>query len=358
MAGRFRSFPGEVYQELYMPHQKTVLVTGGAGFVGSHCVAELIARQYNVVVFDNLQQGHRAAVPAQAEFVEGDLASHAALARLFSAFQFDAILHFASNSLVGESMRNPHLYLYDNVVNALNLVQAATENGVRKFVLSSTANLFGMPDRMPIDENTEIDPGSPYGESKFMIERILHWADKVHGMRSACLRYFNAAGAHPDGHLGEDHDPETHLIPLVLDVAAGKRSHIEIFGEDYPTHDGTCIRDYIHVSDLADAHIRVLSMLDHKSCRYNLGNGRGYTVREVIETAARVTGRDIAVKTGPRRPGDPPVLIASSERVRKDLGWEPRFPDLETIIRHAWDWRCRNPEGYASHMTRELVGAS
>jgi UDP-glucose 4-epimerase len=341
-----------------MPHQKTVLVTGGAGFVGSHCVAELISRGYSVVVFDNLQQGHRAAIPTEAEFVAGDLASHAALARVFAAFRFDAIFHFASNSLVGESMRDPHVYLHDNVVNALNLVRAATDNGVAKFVLSSTANLFGMPDRMPIDENTEIDPGSPYGESKFMIERILHWADKIHGMRSACLRYFNAAGAHPDGHLGEDHDPETHLIPLVLDVAAGKRSHIEIFGQDYPTHDGTCIRDYIHVSDLADAHVRVLSALDQRSCRYNLGNGRGYTVREVIETVASVTGREIPVKVGARRPGDPPVLIASSERVRKDLGWNPRFPDLETIVRHAWDWRCRNPQGYASSVTRELVTAS
>jgi UDP-glucose 4-epimerase len=338
-----------------MPRQETVLVTGGAGFVGSHCVAELVARGFSVVVFDNLQQGHLGAVPQEAEFMEGDLANPAALERLFSAFRFDAVLHFASNSLVGESMRNPHLYLHDNVVNALNLVQAAVENGVRKFVLSSTANLFGMPDRMPIDENTEIDPGSPYGESKFMIERILHWANRVHGMNSACLRYFNAAGAHPDGHLGEDHDPETHLIPLVLDVAAGKRSHIEIFGDNYPTHDGTCIRDYIHVSDLADAHVRVLPALESRSCRYNLGNGRGYTVREVIETSARVTGRDIAVKVGARRPGDPPVLIASSERIRKDLGWEPRFPDLETIIRHAWGWRCRNPYGYQEQPARNLA---
>ncbi|EWY39656.1 UDP-glucose 4-epimerase [Skermanella stibiiresistens SB22] len=340
-----------------MPHHQTVLVTGGAGFVGSHCVAELVERGHSVVVFDNLQQGHRAAVPDEAEFVEGDLASPAALTRLFGAFKFDAILHFASNSLVGESMRDPHLYLHDNVVNALNLVQFATDNKVPRFVLSSTANLFGMPDRMPIDEDTEIDPGSPYGESKFMIERILHWADKVHGMRSACLRYFNAAGAHPDGHLGEDHDPETHLIPLVLDVAAGKRPHIEIFGDDYPTVDGTCVRDYIHVSDLADAHVRVLSALDHRSCRYNLGNGRGYTVRQVIETARAVTGRDIQVRIGARRPGDPPVLIASSERVRADLGWNPRFPDLETIIHHAWDWRRRNPDGYQTHPVRQLMAA-
>jgi UDP-glucose 4-epimerase len=337
------------------PLQQTILVTGGAGFVGSHCVAELLARGFRVVVFDNLQQGHRAAVPATAHFIPGDLARPDEIKAVFERFHIDAVMHFAALSLVGESMRDPFRYLHDNTVNALNLVRLAAGNGVRKFVLSSTANLFGMPDRMPIDEDAVIDPGSPYGESKYLIERILTWADRIHGMHSACLRYFNAAGAHPAGHLGEDHQPETHLIPLVLDVAAGKRPHIEVFGSDYPTSDGTCVRDYIHVCDLADAHIRVLDALEHRSCRYNLGNGRGYTVHEVIETARKVTGHAIPVRVGPRRPGDPPVLIASADRIRRDLGWEPRYPDLETIIRTAWEWRARHPQGYRTE--RDLVPA-
>ncbi|HSK39887.1 MAG TPA: UDP-glucose 4-epimerase GalE [Arenibaculum sp.] len=329
-----------------MSRPSSILVTGGAGFVGSHCVAELVERGLHVIVFDNLQQGHRAAVPPGAEFVEGDLADRAALAWLFGGHHFDAVLHFAARSLVGESMRDPHAYLHDNVVNALNLIQAAVRTGVRKIVLSSTANLFGTPESMPIDEDAAIDPGSPYGESKFIIERMLHWADRCHGLRSACLRYFNAAGAHPGGLLGEDHSPETHLIPLVLDAAAGRRPHIEIFGDDYPTPDGTCVRDYVHVCDLADAHIRVFDLLEERSCRYNLGNGTGYSVRQVIETAERVTGRTVPVRVGARRPGDPPVLIASSERIRTELGWQPRFPDLETIIGTAWEWRQRHPYGY------------
>lgn len=329
-----------------MDRTQTILVTGGAGYVGSHCVAELLDRGHRVVVLDNLSQGHRAAVPDAAEFVQADLSDRAALAWLFAGRHFDAVLHFAARSLVGESMREPHVYLHDNVVNALNLIQAAVRAGVGKMVLSSTANLFGTPERMPIDEDTPIDPGSPYGESKFMIERALHWADRCHGLRSACLRYFNAAGAHPAGRLGEDHAPETHLIPLVLDAAAGRRTHIEIFGDDYPTPDGTCVRDYIHVCDLADAHLRVLDTLETRSCRYNLGNGRGYSVREVIDSVERVTGKRVPVRVGPRRPGDPPVLIASSARIRTELGWTPRFPELDGIVRTAWDWRRRHPDGY------------
>lgn len=262
---------------------QTVLVTGGAGYVGSHCVAELLDRGFRVVVLDNLRQGHRAAVPSDAAFVEADLADMDALTRVFAEWRFDAVFHFAALSLVGESMRDPHLYLHGNTVNSLNLIRAATTAGVRKMVFSSTANLFGTPERQPIDEETTIDPGSPYGESKFFIERALHWADRCHGLRSACLRYFNAAGAHPNGIIGEDHDPETHLIPLVLDAASGRRSHIEIFGDDYPTPDGTCVRDYVHVCDLADAHLRVLPALETRSVRFNLGNGTGYSVREVID---------------------------------------------------------------------------
>ncbi|NUB14659.1 UDP-glucose 4-epimerase GalE [Azospirillum brasilense] len=326
------------------PH--TVLVTGGAGYVGSHCVAELLDRGFRVVVLDNLRQGHRAAVPSDAAFVEADLADMDALTRVFAEWRFDAVFHFAALSLVGESMRDPHLYLHGNTVNSLNLIRAATTAGVRKMVFSSTANLFGTPERLPIDEETTIDPGSPYGESKFFIERALHWADRCHGLRSACLRYFNAAGAHPNGTLGEDHAPETHLIPLVLDAASGRRSHIEIFGDDYPTADGTCVRDYIHVCDLADAHLRVLPALETCSVRFNLGNGTGYSVREVIAATERVTGLTVPVKVGPRRAGDPAVLIASSERIRGELGWSPRFPDLDSIIGSAWEWRRRHPGGY------------
>jgi len=327
---------------------ETLLVTGGAGYVGSHVVRALLDRGDRVVVFDNLQQGHRRAVPDGAEFHQGDLADTAALQALFARHRFDGILHFAANSLVGESMRQMFLYLGDNVTNALNLLQAATEHGVGKFVLSSTANLFGNPARVPIDEEVAIDPGSPYGESKFIIERLLHWADRVHGLRSACLRYFNAAGAHPDGSIGEDHRPETHIIPIVLEVALGKRPQVEIYGDDYPTPDGTCIRDYIHVSDLADAHIRALAALGRGSCRYNLGNGIGYSVRQVIDTARAVTGAAIPARIVARRPGDPAVLVAAADRIRQDLGWQPRYPELKTIIETAWAWRQRNPDGYRS----------
>ncbi|PWC80858.1 UDP-glucose 4-epimerase [Azospirillum sp. TSH100] len=329
-----------------MTTSQTILVTGGAGYVGSHCVAELLDRGHRVVVFDNLRQGHAAAVPPEATFVQADLADEAALARVFGQWRFDAVFHFAALSVVGESMRDPHAYLHGNTVTSLNLIRAAVKAGVMKLVFSSTANLFGSPKRIPIDEDEAIDPGSPYGESKFMIERALHWADRCHGLRSACLRYFNAAGAHPNGKLGEDHSPETHLIPLVMDAATGKRPHIEIFGDDYDTRDGTCIRDYIHVCDLADAHLRVLDVLDERSVRYNLGNGTGYSVREVIASVERITGRSVPVKVGPRRPGDLPVLIASSERIRRDLGWQPRFPELDSIIGSAWAWRSTHPHGF------------
>ena len=331
---------------------KSILVTGGAGYVGSHAVMELRDRGHAPVVIDNLQQGHREAVPTGVSFIECDLADKARLARVFAEHRFDAIMHFASNSLVGESMQKPLLYLGDNVANAVNLIEQAIKHSVRKFVLSSTANLFGNPERMPIDETARIDPGSPYGESKHIIERMLAWADTVHGLRSACLRYFNAAGAHPGGAIGEDHDPETHLIPIVLQVALGQRPHLDIYGHDYPTPDGTCVRDYVHVSDLADAHIRVLDRLDTQSCRYNLGNGRGYSVREVIDTVRRVTGVDVAVREAARRPGDPAVLVASSDAIRRDLGWAPRFAELSTIVETAWAWKKRHPKGYAGAMAK------
>jgi UDP-glucose 4-epimerase len=324
----------------------TVLVTGGAGYVGSHAAAELVRRGHAVAVLDDLSKGHRKAVPASADFHQTDLADYAAVKAVFGKHRFDAVLHFAANSQVGESMREPMLYLGDNVMNAANLVRAAGESGVRKFVLSSTSNLFDGTGDRPIAEDRPIAPASPYGESKYMVERLLKWAETIYGIRSACLRYFNAAGADPDGHIGEDHSPETHLIPIVLEVAAGRRPHIEMFGDDYATPDGTCVRDYIHVNDLADAHVRVLDALDQRSCVYNLGNGRGHSVREVVETARRVTGAPIAAKIGPRREGDPAFLVSDSTRVRQELGWNPQHSSLDTIIQTAWNWHRANPNGY------------
>jgi UDP-glucose 4-epimerase len=322
-----------------------VLVTGGAGYIGSVGVHELVEDGYEVTVVDNLTQGHRAAVHPDAAFVEGDLRDRAFLDDLFASHQPDAIMHFASKSLVGESMDRPMLYLGENVHAGLTLLEAAVEHGVERFILSSTANLFGHPDTMPIDETTAIEPGSPYGESKNILERSLRWLDELDRLRYATLRYFNAAGAaSPD--LGEDHDPETHLIPIVLEVAQGRRDHIEIYGDDYDTRDGTCVRDYVHVLDLAQAHILALEALDAGSRVYNLGNGDGYSVREVIETARSVTDAEIPAEVGPRRPGDPPVLIASSEKARQELGWTPRYPDLEDMISTAWAWHQKHPDGY------------
>jgi len=323
-----------------------VLVTGGAGYIGSITTAELIAAGHDVVVFDNLYQGHRAAVHPAAAFVEVDLADRAAVGALFDAHPgIDGILHFASYTLVGESMQQPLKYLRDNVVLAANVLEAAVARGVGRFILSSTANLFDRPERIPIAETEAIVPGSPYGESKHAIERMLHWLNITHGLRYACLRYFNAAGCTPE--RGEDHDPETHLIPLVLQVALGQRPSIAVFGDDYPTPDGTCVRDYIHVVDLAQAHILALEALaDHPVLTYNLGNGQGFSVLEVIETARRITGHPIPHTVAPRRAGDPATLIASSEALRRDLGWAPRYPGLEAIVGSAWEWHRGHPGGY------------
>ncbi len=321
-----------------------ILVTGGAGYIGSIVVEHLIEAGEEVVVLDNLSQGHRAAVHPRAAFVQGSVSDRALLDDLFRAYAFDGAMHFASYTLVGESMEQPFRYLWDNVIGGLTLLQAMVEHGVRRFILSSTANLFGRPRRIPIAESEAIVPGSPYGESKHILERALGWLDRIYGLRYASLRYFNAAGATAE--RGEDHRPETHLIPRVLQVALGRQEHVVIYGDDYPTRDGTCVRDYIHVSDLAQAHILALQALDRGSRVYNLGNGQGFTVKEVIETARQVTGHPIPAVVGPRREGDPAVLVASSRRIRRELGWRPRFPDLEAIVASAWEWHRRHPEGY------------
>lgn len=323
-----------------------VLVTGGAGYIGSVVTQELLRTGHRAVVFDNLSQGHRAAVHHEAELVVGDLRDASAVSRLFKDHPgIEGIMHFASYTLVGESMQQPELYLRDNMVAGVTLLAEAARHNVGRFILSSTANLFGVAERMPIDEMEPIVPGSPYGASKHMLEQALAWYDQIFQLRYAALRYFNAAGA--TERVGEAHDPETHIIPLVLRVALGQTERFTIFGGDYPTPDGTCVRDYIHVMDLAQAHILALEALDGGSRVYNLGNGAGFSNKQVIDVAQAVTGVSIPYSIGPRRPGDPAMLIASSARIREELGWQPRYPDLESIIGSAWEWHQRHPRGYA-----------
>ena len=326
-----------------------VLVTGGAGYIGSHMVNVLLERGYEVVIYDSLVTGHRESVPAQATLVVGDLLDPQAIEQLFNNHQFDGIFHFASYIIVPESMQKPFKYLRDNVVAASNLLEAAAAHGVKRFILSSTAALFDKPQRIPIDEKEPVIPGSPYGESKAMIERLLYWMDKIYGLKYCALRYFNAAGAHPNGQIGEDHAPESHLIPIVLQVALGQRDSLTIYGDDYSTPDGTAVRDYIHVLDLAAAHILAFEALEHGESRaYNLGTGTGYSVKQVIEYARELTGHPIPVVYGPRRGGDLAALVADSTAIKQELGWQPAYPDLRQIIETAWNWHSNHPAGYAS----------
>lgn len=319
-----------------------ILVVGGAGYIGSHMVKMLLSSGYEVVTFDNLENGFRDAVLG-GEFVHADLADREALAEVFSTHDFSAVMHFASHIQVGESMQNPGKYYQNNVANTLNLLDAMVAAGVDAFIFSSTAAIFGEPEYIPIDEKHPKNPINPYGLSKWMIEQILVDFDKAHGLKSCCLRYFNAAGADPEGELGERHDPETHLIPLVLQAASGRREHITVFGKDYDTSDGTCIRDYIHITDLCQAHLLALEklMAGADSMAYNLGNGQGFSVQEVIDAARKVTGRQIPVIESERREGDPARLVADATMARQQLGWQPQYAELETIIEHAWHWEQR-----------------
>src|SRR6266404_9967377 len=322
-----------------------IMVTGGAGYIGSVVTQELIKAGHEAVVYDNLSDGHRGAVHSPAEFVEADLLDGETLRTVLRTRAIEAVMHMAAYALVGESVRHPAKYYQNNLVAGLSLLNAMNECGVKRLVFSSTCATYGEPEEVPIKENSPNRPTNPYGESKLAFERALRWYEGAYGLRSASLRYFNAAGA--TERCGEWHGPETHLIPLVLQAAVGTREYVQIFGDDYPTRDGTCVRDYIHIVDLARAHILALGILGERSAIYNLGcGGEGYNVREVIDTAREVTGREIRVRVAPRRPGDPAVLIASSEKIKRELGWEPKFQDLRVIIQSAWDWLQKNPRGY------------
>jgi UDP-glucose 4-epimerase len=320
-----------------------VLVTGGAGYIGSVVTETLVAAGHDVTVYDNLAKGHADSVPEGVAFVHADLLDGDALRAAFSTFAIEAVVHMAADSLVGESVANPGKYYRNNVAGGLALLDAMAGAGVQPLVFSSTAAVYGEPAKQPIEETDPTAPTNPYGETKLALERAFPWYERAHGVRAVSLRYFNAAGA--TERCGERHDPETHLIPLVLQAAAGRRADVTVFGDDYPTHDGTCVRDYIHVVDLADAHVLALHHLagGGRAAAYNLGcGGDGYTVREVIDAARRVTKRDIPVSVGPRRPGDPAVLVATSDRITRDLGWRPRHQNLDDIIASAWSWMRRH----------------
>ncbi len=323
-----------------------VLVTGGAGYIGSVVAADLLANGHDVTVYDNLLKGHQEAIPEGALFVQGDLFDGSLLEKTLRARGVDAVMHFAALSLVGESVANPALYFRNNVAGTISLIDAMRAAEVGRLIFSSTAAVYGQPKSTPIYEDAELRPINPYGESKLMVETLLKRYDDAYGFRSVALRYFNAAGA--AGVLGEDHAPETHLIPNVLAVPLGRSEAVDIYGTDYDTADGTAVRDYIHVSDLAQAHIMALEVTKERSAAYNLGNGHGFSVRQVVEAARRVTGHEIPVREGPRRPGDPAVLVAASELIQQNLGWVPRHPDIADIIASAWAWHQEHQQGYES----------
>ena len=325
-----------------------ILVCGGAGYIGSHAVHVLVEKGEQVVIVDNLQTGHRGALNPAAKFYEGDIRDAAVLDKIFTENKIEAVIHFAANSLVGESMEKPLPYFNNNVYGMQVLLEAMVRHGVDKIVFSSTAATYGEPKRVPIHEDDETCPTNTYGETKLTMEKMMKWVSRANGVRYVSLRYFNAAGALPDGSIGEDHKTETHLIPLILQVPTGRRDHITVFGDDYPTPDGTCLRDYIHVVDLADAHVLALEYLRKGGASdiFNLGNGQGFSVKEMIAAAEKATGRSIKVEIGARRAGDPAQLIASSEKARTVLGWKPQFTDVEQVIGTAWKWHESHPHGY------------
>ena len=325
-----------------------ILVCGGAGYIGSHAVHALVEKGEQVVIVDNLQTGHRGALNPAAKFYEGDIRDTSVLDRIFTENKIEAVIHFAANSLVGESMEKPLLYFNNNVYGMQVLLEGMVRHGVDKIVFSSTAATYGEPKRVPIHEDDETCPTNTYGETKLTMEKMMKWVSRANGVRYVSLRYFNAAGALPDGSIGEDHKTETHLIPLILQVPTGRRDHITVFGDDYPTPDGTCLRDYIHVVDLADAHVLALEYLRKGGASdiFNLGNGQGFSVKEMIAAAEKATGRSIKVEIGARRAGDPAQLIASSEKARSVLGWKPQFTDVEQVIGTAWKWHESHPHGY------------
>ncbi|MBV1830684.1 UDP-glucose 4-epimerase GalE [Komagataeibacter melomenusus] len=323
------------------------LVAGGAGYVGSHVIIGLLEAGHEVTVLDNLSTGHLAAIPPGVGFHNADLTDAQATKKVVSQKKWDVVFHFAALSSVSESVNRPFHYLRQNTLSSLNLIEACAHQGVKRFVFSSTAALFnGKTHHGLIPDNAAIDPSSPYGDSKYVTERALVWADRIYGMRSACLRYFNAAGADPLGRLGEDHRPETHLIPLTIDTALGLNPLLKIFGSDYNTPDGTCVRDYVHVTDLADAHIRVIDQLDNASVAYNLGNGKGFSNLEIIQSVERVSGRKVHWEWADRRHGDPATLVADSSRIQREIGWQPQYQNIDSIVTTALHWRERHPHGY------------
>ena len=319
-----------------------VFLTGGAGYIGSVATEQLLDQGHKVVVFDNLERGHRDALDPRARFVLGDLRDRDAIRKAVKAAKPDAVMHFAAYALVGESMQNPYMYFRNNTTGVLYLLEAMHAAGVKKIIFSSTCATYGQPDKMPMTEDLPQRPQNPYGESKLMCEKMMLWCQQRTGLEPVFLRYFNAAGATEK--YGEDHDPESHIIPNVLFVALGRNKKVQIFGDDYPTPDGTCIRDYIHIVDLAQAHI--LALKPGLTGAFNLGNGGGYSVKQVVKTAEQITGKKIKVEYTPRRPGDPAKLIASAKKAHKVLGWKPKYPDLETIMQHAWNWHVKHPKGY------------
>lgn len=328
-----------------------ILVVGGAGYIGSHMLKLLREEKEEHIVFDNFEQGHRSALQGSSSF-QGDLRNPNDLLRVFEKHpDIDIVMHFAAYISVGESVREPSKYWHNNVAGVLNLVDAMRFAKVNKLVFSSTAAIFGEPQYVPIDEIHPKSPTSPYGQTKLAVEKMLSDFDRGYGLNAVCLRYFNAAGADPSGQIGEDHEPEEHLIPVAILAALGKRPAMKVFGTDYETVDGTCVRDYVHILDLAKAHLLAVRHLRSggESRQYNLGNGKGFSVRQVLDTTEKVIGMPVPREDGPRRPGDPATLIASSEKISKDWGWKPEYPDLETIVRHAWEWHRGHPEGYADH---------